>query len=52
MAFVSWLRDRGVELEKYPFVQEHKLGVWTAPGGAKVEWLKDPDANILSVSQR
>ena len=52
LAVVSWLRDRGVALEKYPFVQDQKLGVWTAPGGAKVAWFKDPDGNILSVSQR
>ena len=52
MAVVSWLRDRGVELEKYPFVQDQELGVWTAPAGAKVAWFKDPDGNILSVSQR
>ena len=52
LAVVSWLRDRGVALEKYPFVQDQKLGVWTAPGGSKVAWFKDPDGNILSVSQR
>ena len=52
MAVASWLRDRGVDLEKYPFVQDQELGIWTAPGGAKVAWFKDPDGNILSVSQR
>jgi hypothetical protein len=27
-------------------------GIWTAPGGAaKVAWLKDPDGNILSLTQ-
>ena len=52
MAVVTWLKDRGVELEKYPFVQDQELGIWTAPGGAKVAWFKDPDGNILSVSQR
>ncbi len=28
-----------------------KLGIWAAPGGAKVAWFKDPDGNILSLSQ-
>ena len=51
VAVASWLRDRGVELEKYPFVQDHELGIWTAPGGAKVAWFQDPDGNILSVGQ-
>ena len=48
---VTWLRDRGVVLEKYPFVQDRELGIWTTPTGDKVAWFKDPDGNILSVSQ-
>jgi len=48
---VTWLRDRGVTLEKYPFVQDRELGIWTTPSGDKVAWFKDPDGNILSVSQ-
>jgi catechol 2,3-dioxygenase-like lactoylglutathione lyase family enzyme len=48
---VTWLRERGVTIEKYPFVQDHELGIWTAPSGDKVAWFKDPDGNILSVSQ-
>jgi len=47
----TWLRDRGVNLEKYPFVQDRELGIWTTPNGDKVAWFKDPDGNILSVSQ-
>jgi catechol 2,3-dioxygenase-like lactoylglutathione lyase family enzyme len=50
-AVVAWLRDRGVATEKYPFVQDRELGIWTAPTGDKVAWFKDPDGNILSVSQ-
>ena len=48
---VAWLRDRGVIVEKYPFVQDRELGIWTTPSGDKVAWFKDPDGNILSVSQ-
>jgi catechol 2,3-dioxygenase-like lactoylglutathione lyase family enzyme len=48
---VAWLTGRGVVLEKYPFVQDQQLGIWTAPTGAKVAWFKDPDGNVLSVSQ-
>lgn len=51
VAVAKWLRDRGVSPEKYPFVQDQELGVWTTPGGDKVAWFKDPDGNILSVSQ-
>jgi catechol 2,3-dioxygenase-like lactoylglutathione lyase family enzyme len=50
-AAAHWLRERGVALEKYSFVQDQELGIWTAPGGARVAWFKDPDVNILGVSQ-
>jgi len=50
-AVASWLRDRGVTLEKYPFVQDRDLGIWTTPSGDKVAWFKDPDGNILSIAQ-
>ena len=50
-AVVKWLTQRGVAFEKYPFVQDRELGIWTTPGGDKVAWFKDPDGNVLSVSQ-
>lgn len=48
---VKWLQERGVVFEKYPFVQDQTLGIWTTPSGDKVAWFKDPDGNVLSVSQ-
>jgi catechol 2,3-dioxygenase-like lactoylglutathione lyase family enzyme len=50
-AVAAWLVDRGVTLEKYPFAQDQKLGIWTTPNGDKVAWFKDADGNILSISQ-
>jgi len=50
-SIVKWLRERGVATEKYPVVQDRELGIWTAPNGDKVAWFKDPDGNVLSVSQ-
>jgi catechol 2,3-dioxygenase-like lactoylglutathione lyase family enzyme len=50
-AAANWLRDRGVPLEKYPFVQDQTLGIWTTPNGDKVGWFKDPDGNVLSIAQ-
>jgi catechol 2,3-dioxygenase-like lactoylglutathione lyase family enzyme len=47
----AWLRDRGVPPEKYPFAQDQNLGIWTTPDGSKVAWFKDPNGNILSISQ-
>jgi catechol 2,3-dioxygenase-like lactoylglutathione lyase family enzyme len=49
-AVVLWLRGRGVATEKYPFVADQELGIWTAPSGDKVAWFKDPDGNVLSLS--
>lgn len=50
-AAAKWLKKRGVPVEKYPFVQDKELGIWTTPTGDKVAWFKDPDGNVLSVSQ-
>ena len=51
VAVAKWLAGRGVDLEKYPFVEDKELGIWSAPGGNKVGWFKDPDGNVLSISQ-
>ncbi|MGA7295059.1 MAG: VOC family protein [Terriglobales bacterium] len=48
---VGWLRKRGVEFEKYPWVPDKESGIWAAPSGDKVAWFKDPDGNVLSLSQ-
>jgi len=48
---VTSLRDRGVQFEVFGFFKQDELGIWTAPGGDKVAWFKDPDGNILSVSE-
>ncbi len=48
---VEWLSKRGVAFEKYPFVQDKERGIWSTPDGSKVAWFKDPDRNVLSVSQ-
>ena len=48
---VTSLTKRGVHFEIYGFFEQDKLGIWTAPTGDKVAWFKDPDGNVLSVSQ-
>ena len=50
-ATVKWLTGRGVIFEKYPFVQDQEHGIWTTPNGDKIAWFKDPDGNVLSLSQ-
>ena len=48
---VTSLRARGVHFETFGFFKQDELGIWTAPFGDKVAWFKDPDGNILSVSE-
>jgi catechol 2,3-dioxygenase-like lactoylglutathione lyase family enzyme len=48
---VRSLEAAGVVFERYAQVPQDDLGIWTAPGGAKVAWFKDPDGNILSLAQ-
>jgi len=45
------LQEAGVELQRYPGLPQDELGVWQAPGGAKVAWFHDPDGNTLSITQ-
>lgn len=45
------LQQLGVTFVRYPHFEQDEQGVWTAPGGAKVAWFRDPDDNLLSLSQ-
>jgi catechol 2,3-dioxygenase-like lactoylglutathione lyase family enzyme len=45
------LRKKGVSFERYTWATQDEAGIWTAPGGAKVAWFKDPDGNVLSISE-
>jgi catechol 2,3-dioxygenase-like lactoylglutathione lyase family enzyme len=50
-AAVRELQRKGVVFERFGGMEQDALGIWTAPGGARVAWFKDPDGNVLSVSQ-
>ncbi|MEN8723744.1 MAG: VOC family protein [Alphaproteobacteria bacterium] len=45
------LTDAGVEPERFPGMEYSERGIWTAPGGAKVMWVKDPEGNLLSLTE-
>ena len=50
-AAVSALREKGVTFNLYSHLKQDSLGIWTASGEAmRVAWLKDPDGNVLSVT--
>lgn len=48
---VRELSEKGIHFEIFGFFKQDALGIWTAPNGDKVAWFKDPDGNILSVSE-
>ena len=45
------LQEGGVKFERYAGMGQDERGIWTAPGGARVAWFKDPDGNTLSISE-
>ena len=56
-AAVDGLTAKGIVFERYGFPGQDERGIWTAPmvdnhtGGARVAWFKDPEGNLLSVTQ-
>ena len=50
-ATIRALRDAGVVFLRFDGMSQDELGVWLAPGGARVAWFADPDGNILSLQQ-
>lgn len=47
----SDLKQKGVHFENYGLPTQDSEGIWTAPGNAKIAWFKDPDGNVLSLTQ-
>jgi catechol 2,3-dioxygenase-like lactoylglutathione lyase family enzyme len=48
---IKLLNDKNIFFEKYDFLEQDKSGVWTSPNGSKVAWFKDPDGNVLSLTE-
>lgn len=45
------LGAKGVTFERFGGMRQDEYGVWASPGGALVAWFKDPDGNLLSLTQ-
>jgi len=45
------LKTKGIVFENYAFLEQDDNGIWATPDGAMVAWFKDPDENLLSLSQ-
>lgn len=50
-ARVDELARRGVAFEKYAGISQDERGIATFPSGDRVAWFKDPDGNVLSLTQ-
>ena len=50
-AEVTRLEGKGVRFERYENMGQDAQGICTFPNGDKVAWFKDPDGNVLSLSQ-
>ncbi len=48
---VQSLKAAGTEPILYPYFEQDRDGIWTAPGGSLVAWFHDPFGNVLSLSQ-
>jgi catechol 2,3-dioxygenase-like lactoylglutathione lyase family enzyme len=51
-ATVDQLVTAGVEFNRYKGVNDaDPRGIWNSPSGARVAWFKDPDGNVLGVTE-
>jgi predicted enzyme related to lactoylglutathione lyase len=51
-AAVTQLMSRGVVFQRYPGMNDaDPNAIWNAPSGARIAWFKDPDGNVLSLTQ-
>ena len=48
---VKTLHEKGVQFESYGGLQQDDLGIWTSPSNAKIAWFKDPDGNLISLTE-
>lgn len=50
-ATMERLRAAGVRFESFGLPGQDASGLWTAGDGTRVAWFKDPDGNVLSLTQ-
>ncbi len=51
VATIRELDLRGAAVVRYDGLEQDDVGIWRAPSGARVAWLRDPDGNTLSLTQ-
>lgn len=48
---VTALLHKNVTFERFNELDQDDLGIWTSPGSARIAWFKDPDGNLLSLTE-
>ncbi len=48
---VRELLERDVKCVRFDGLPQDDNAIWASPNGAKVAWFRDPDGNLLSISQ-
>ena len=51
VSVIKQLNSKNIYCERYEFLEQDNLGIWLTPNGSKVAWFKDPDGNILSLTE-
>ena len=51
VAQVGELVARGVVFERYAGIAQDSLGIWSTDDGDRVAWFRDPDGNVLSLTE-
>ncbi|MDE1192764.1 MAG: VOC family protein [Arachidicoccus sp.] len=52
VSVIKQLNGKNIFCERYGFFEQDDLGIWTSPNGSKVAWFKDPDGNVLSLTEQ
>lgn len=48
---VNFLTSKGIKFERYESLDQTDMGIWTSPSQAKIAWFKDPDGNLISLTE-
>ena len=43
---------RGGRFARFPQLEQDAAGIWRSPSGARIAWLRDPDGNLLSLTEK
>jgi catechol 2,3-dioxygenase-like lactoylglutathione lyase family enzyme len=43
---------RGGRFERFPPMPQDAASIWRSPSGARIAWLRDPDGNLLSLTEK